>query len=121
MKKRSTFKLRSGNKPAFKLMGEEKDEKNKDDSKEFKIGNTTFVGPHTKKELADTEKIDKRFKGGPRGKKSPTSEEYKNWKKVSGSNAYPGVRPRYTSPVPGYELDYPFPGYEIDEYKKKKK
>tara|TARA_R100000995_G_C3423146_1_gene94924 strand:- start:343 stop:660 length:318 start_codon:yes stop_codon:yes gene_type:complete len=105
MKKRSTFKLRSGNKPAFKLMGKEKDEKNKDDSKEFKIGNTTFVGPHTEKELADTKKLDRRFRGGPRGKKMFTSEEYRNFKKVAGRDAYVGVRPFYTSDVPGYELD----------------
>ena len=94
---------------AFKMKGfspfTKKDKKNKDGYKEFKIGKTTFTGPSTEKELADTKKLDKRFRGGPRGKKSPTSEEYRNFKKVAGRGAYVGVRPFFTSDVPGYELD----------------
>ena len=98
---------------AFKMKGfspfTKKDKKNTDGYKTFTIGNTEFTGPYTEKELADAKKLDKRFKGGIRGKKTPTLEEFKNWKKVSGYDAYntpyPGVRPVNTSPVPGNELD----------------
>ena len=100
---------------AFKMKGfspfTKKDKKNKDGYKEFKIGKTTFTGPYTEKELADAKKVDKRYKGGrvKEGKKTPTLEEFRNWKKVSGFDAYnaphPGVRPVNTSPVPGNELD----------------
>ena len=100
---------------AFKMKGfspfTKKDEKNPDGYKTFTIGGTEFTGPYTEKELADAKKVDKIYKGGrvKEGKKTPTLEEFRNWKKVSGYDAYnsphPGVQPLYTSPVPGYELD----------------